>query len=90
MENLCKGLLIGMAAGFVVGAVAVVKNRCLHDKVKQGVSMAQDKLEEAADKIAKKIESNENSNKNDFDCSKSDGCNNRDYEESDSFKKTKK
>lgn len=90
MENLCKGLLIGMIAGTVIGAVAVVKNKCLRDKVKQGVSCAEDKFGEVVDAIEKKIEEKENKSKNDSETQESGryetgGCN--DFESS---KKSKK
>lgn len=90
MENLCKGLLIGMAAGMVIGAVAVVKNKCLREKVKQGVSCAEDKFEEAVDMIEKKLEENENSKKSDFACSSQNGCKTGESTDFDSSKKSKK
>ena len=47
MENLCKGLFYGMAIGLVVGGVVVAKNKKLAGQIKQKVSMAEEKLDEA-------------------------------------------
>lgn len=61
MENLCKGLLFGMAVGVVIGGIAVAKNKNLENKVKQGLTQAEEKLEEAKDMIVTKLQESGNS-----------------------------
>lgn len=56
MENLCKGAIFGLAVGMVIGGVLVAKNKKLAGKVKEGVDMAEQKMEKAKDMVKEKIE----------------------------------
>lgn len=55
MENFCKGLAWGMLAGVCVGAIVVAKNKKLSNKVKEGVSMAEEKFQEVKNSLDDKI-----------------------------------
>ncbi len=64
MENLCKGLFYGMAIGLVVGGVVVAKNKKLAGQIKQKVSMAEEKLDEAKEMLQEKIQESGSNNQN--------------------------
>lgn len=66
MGYFCKGVLIGMAAGVCVGAIAVAKNRKLSNKLKEGLVTAEGKIKEIKDNLSEKI--------NEFSC-ESSSCN---------------
>lgn len=55
MGNFCKGVLIGMLAGTVVGAVVVVKNKKLSNKLKEGLVTAEGKIKEVKENIEEKL-----------------------------------
>lgn len=46
-----KELLIGMGLGFVVGAIAVKTNKCLADKVEQGVEKGKEIIEDISQEV---------------------------------------
>lgn len=46
-----KELLIGMGLGFIVGAVAVKSNKCLADKVEQGVEKGKEIIEDIKEEV---------------------------------------
>lgn len=56
MENFCKGLVLGITAGMIIGAVAVAKNKSLSSMVKQKADMVEKKVSEVSDVIKDKIE----------------------------------
>ena len=76
MKDFIKGLAFGAAAGMVVGAIVVAKNKKLASKIKEGMSTAEEKLKEAKTNLEEKLEScncegesqNENCDCNGEDC----------------------
>ena len=56
MEEFLKGALLGMAVGATVAAVMVAKNKQLSRKIKNGVDGMQEKLAEAKDSLAEKMQ----------------------------------
>lgn len=69
MENFCRGLGFGMVTGVIIGGIVVAKNRKLANKIKEGLSDAETKMEEVKDNIAEKLQESE-SNCVFGDCSK--------------------
>ena len=59
MENFCRGACWGMVAGIVVGGIIVAKNKKLACKIREGLSTAEDKIEEVKDSIVEKMQENE-------------------------------
>lgn len=94
MEDFIKGTLIGLTAGMVVGGIIVAKNKKLAGKICQGMSKAEDKIQEAKETIEEKMKDKDcifagNSDQN-CDCNMP-GCDcNQDLPEDDSNKKFKK
>ena len=60
MENFCRGVCWGMVAGVIVGGIVVAKNKKLAHKIRDGLSTAEDKIEEVKDTIVEKMQENEN------------------------------
>ena len=88
MENFCKGAMWGLAAGMVAGAIIVAKNKKLAGKIKQGLGIAEEKLQEAKEFAEEKIEEIKSECK---DGSKSyDGDNCQDYQKDKDFSKKSK
>lgn len=56
MENLCKGVVLGMVVGVCVGGILVAKNKKLANKINQTVSTASDKFQEAKEMIEEKMQ----------------------------------
>ena len=56
MENFCKGLGLGFAAGLILGGVMVAKNKKLQNKIKACMSGASEKFEEAKTMLEDKID----------------------------------
>ena len=56
MENLCRGMIIGLSAGLVIGGVVVAKNKKLQNKIKSMMSGASEKFEEAKEMLEEKIQ----------------------------------
>lgn len=56
MENFCRGMGWGVALGVCIGGIIVAKNRRLANKIKEGLSDMEDKIEEAKDNIAEKLQ----------------------------------
>ncbi len=56
MENLCKGIFIGLTVGMVVGGIYVAKNKKLATKIRSGLTGASEKFEEAKEMIGEKLE----------------------------------
>ena len=54
MENFCKGLLLGMMTGILVGAVAVAKNRKLSGMVKEKTEVIEKKISDITEKLKEK------------------------------------
>lgn len=66
MENFCKGLCLGMVAGAVIAGTVVAKNKGMAAKIRKGLGIAEEKMQEAKEFIEEKIEES----KNEFDCNK--------------------
>ena len=58
MENFCRGMGWGVALGMCIGGIIVAKNRGLANKIKDGLSDMEEKIEEAKDSIAEKLQEN--------------------------------
>lgn len=90
MEEFLKGAMLGMVAGVCVGAVIVAKNKKLANKLKNGLTTAEEKLKEAKEDLQEKLESKE-CDCDDYDCRNgefnSKNCSN--LESKDFSKKTK-
>ena len=56
MENLCRGIVIGLTTGMIIGAVAVAKDKKLANKIKGYISGASEKFEEAKEMLEEKIQ----------------------------------
>lgn len=56
MENFCRGMCWGIAAGLVVGGIVVAKNKNLSSKIRKGLGIAEEKMQEAKEFIEEKIE----------------------------------
>ncbi len=59
MEKFCTGMGWGLAVGMVVGAIVVAKNRKLAIKIKDGLGTVEEKLEEAKETLAEKLQESE-------------------------------
>ena len=66
MENFCKGLCLGMVAGAVVAGTIVAKNKEMAAKIRKGLGVAEEKMQEAKEFIEEKIEEG----KSEFDSNK--------------------
>lgn len=87
MENFCKGVILGMVAGACIGAVVVVKNKKLSNKLKEGLVTAEGKLKEIKESIEDKM--NESScEQNNCNCDlNSSGFNQQESEKNMDFSK---
>lgn len=56
MEEFLKGAMIGALVGAGVAAVVVSKNKKLSHKIRKGIDDMQEKLAEAKDSMAEKLE----------------------------------
>lgn len=85
MENFCRGMCWGIAAGLVVGGIVVAKNKNLSSKIRKGLGIAEEKMQEAKEFIEEKVDEIKteceesgvcggNENKHNF----SDNCNSKD------------
>lgn len=70
MENFCKGLTWGLAAGMIAGAIIVSKNKNLSSKIRKGLGIAEEKMQEAKEFVEEKIEES----KKEFGCEQGCGC----------------
>ena len=59
MENICRGFLVGAVFGMCVGAIVVAKNKKLAGKIREGVTTAEEKLQEAKESLIEKMQSSE-------------------------------
>lgn len=76
MENFCKGLIWGGIIGMCVGGVIVAKNKKLAGKIREKMSTAEEKLNEAKDNLVEKLQEcdcGDSNNKNCCDDSKMQG-----------------
>ena len=55
MENFCKGLCLGMVAGAVVAGTIVAKNKEMAAKIRKGLGVAEEKMQEAKEFIEEKL-----------------------------------
>lgn len=56
MENFCKGTILGLVSGMVVGGIIVAKNKNLATKIKKGLGIAEEKMQEVKEFASEKIE----------------------------------
>lgn len=56
MENFCNGMIWGLAVGAVIGSIVVAKNKKLSSKIRKGLGIAEEKMQEAKDFIDEKVE----------------------------------
>lgn len=56
MENFCRGLVWGGIIGMVIGGVIVAKNKKLAGKIREKMSSAEEKLNEAKDNLIEKLQ----------------------------------
>ncbi len=55
MKEFFTGLGMGLAAGLLTGGIVVARNKKLSNKINDGLDMAEEKLEDAKNAIAKKL-----------------------------------
>ena len=56
MENFCKGVTFGLISGMVIGGIVVAKNKNLAQKIKKGLGIAEEKMQEAKEFVEEKVE----------------------------------
>lgn len=56
MENFCRGVTFGMVTGLVIGGIVVAKNKNLSAKIRKGLGIAEEKMQEAKEFIEEKVE----------------------------------
>ena len=85
MENFCRGMCWGIAAGLVVGGIVVAKKKNLASKIRKGLGIAEEKMQEAkefieekADEIKKECQETGVCGGNESKSNFSDNCNNKD------------
>ena len=68
MENFCRGVGWGLVTGVIIGGVMVAKNKELSKKIRKGLGIAEEKMQEAKEFIEEKIEES----KKEFGCEQGD------------------
>ena len=56
MEDFCKGAMWGLVAGMVAGSIIIAKNKKYAEKIRKGLGIAEEKLQEAKEFTEEKIE----------------------------------
>lgn len=56
MENYCRGAMLGLVSGMVIGGIIVAKHKNLAAKIRKGLGLAEEKMQEAKEFIEEKIE----------------------------------
>ena len=56
MEEYCKGAMLGLVSGMVIGGIIIAKNKNLASKIRKGLGIAEEKMQEAKEFIEEKIE----------------------------------
>ena len=56
MENYCRGAMLGLVSGMVIGGIIVAKHKNLATKIRKGLGIAEEKMQEAKEFIEEKIE----------------------------------
>lgn len=56
MENFCKGTMFGLVSGIMIGGIIVAKNKNLASKIKKGLGIAEEKMQEVKEFATEKIE----------------------------------
>ena len=56
MENYCRGAMLGLVSGMVIGGIIVAKHKNLAAKIRKGLGIAEEKMQEAKEFIEEKIE----------------------------------
>lgn len=80
MEEFLKGAMLGMVAGVCVGACIVAKNKRLANKLKAGITTAEEKLKEVKDDLQEKFSKDDcELNCHNFECVESENLRNKDF-----------
>ena len=74
MGNFCKGVVLGMLAGACLGAVVVVKNKKLSNKLKEGLVTAEGKIKEIKQSFEDKTNESSNYQQTGCNCDENSGC----------------
>ncbi len=56
MENYCRGAMLGLVSGMVIGGIIVAKHKNFAAKIRKGLGIAEEKMQEAKEFIEEKIE----------------------------------
>ena len=56
MEEYCRGAMLGLVSGMVIGGIIIAKNKSLASKIRKGLGIAEEKMQEAKEFIEEKIE----------------------------------
>lgn len=56
MENYCRGAMLGLVSGLIIGGIIVAKNKNLSSKIRKGLGIAEEKMKEAKEFVEEKIE----------------------------------
>ena len=56
MDNYCRGAMLGLISGMVIGGIIVAKHKNLAAKIRKGLGIAEEKMQEAKEFIEEKIE----------------------------------
>lgn len=56
MENFCKGVTFGLVTGMVIGGIVVAKNKNFAYKIRKGLGIAEEKMQEAKEFVEEKVE----------------------------------
>ncbi len=56
MENYCRGAMLGLVSGMLIGGIIVAKNKNLAYKIRKGLGIAEEKIQEAKEFVEEKIE----------------------------------
>lgn len=68
MENFCKGTMLGLVSGIMIGGIIVAKNKNLASKIKKGLGIAEEKMQEVKEFATEKIEETKAECKADCGC----------------------
>lgn len=56
MEDYCKGAMLGLVSGMIIGGIIVAKHKNLASKIRKGLGFAEEKMQEAKEFVEEKIE----------------------------------
>ncbi len=87
MENYCRSAMLGLVSGMVIGGILVAKHKNLAAKIRKGLGIAEEKMQEAKEFIEEKIE--ETKMEFSSDCSAGGDCYGNCCDEKSNFDKLK-